>query len=225
MRESERARELEARIGVLVAQQHALGAEVVECLAELDGLDGWQGEGYRSLAHWLSVRGKVTLAEGRAFQTAALRLANVGSIHADALAGQLSVGVLAMAARVATPDNEALVAKVVRDTVPTQAARIFAKYRDCRKQDEPEPGPDPDVDFWEKHWVDDLGRDRYDLALDAVTGALFAAGVGGGSCGRREGSRPDRSGAAPTAERERDRGAVRAGDARRRRRGGSAGSG
>ncbi len=157
---------------MLLAQQHALAAEVVECLAELDGLDGWQGEGYRSLAHWLSIRGKVTMAEGRWYQTAALRLDNVRSVHADARAGKLSVGVLAMAARVATPANEALVAEIVRDTVPTQAARIFAKYRDCQCQ-HGEPGPDPDVDYWEKHWVDDLGRARYDLALDAPTGALF----------------------------------------------------
>ncbi len=172
MRESQEAREVNDRLGLLIAQYHAIGAEIVECLAELDALEGWQGEGYRSLGHFLSIRGSFTMAEAKGFERATVRLENVRAIHRDAKAGKFSVGVVAMAARVATPENEELIAKIVNDATPSQAARIFAKYRDSRGENG-EPNPDPDIDFWEKHWVDDLGRQRFDLALDAPTGALF----------------------------------------------------
>jgi hypothetical protein len=50
-------------------------------------LEGWQGEG--SLAHWLSVRGGYTIGEAHHFATAAIRLDNVGAIHADAGRGSV----------------------------------------------------------------------------------------------------------------------------------------
>ncbi len=121
MRQSERAEQVNARLGVLIAQQHAIGAEIVECLAELHELEGWQGEGYRSMGHFLSVRGGYTMSEAKRYETVAIRLDNVRLIHADARDGRFSVGVVAMAARVATPENEETVAQIVRDTVPSQA--------------------------------------------------------------------------------------------------------
>ncbi|MCO5307587.1 MAG: hypothetical protein M9906_16780, partial [Microthrixaceae bacterium] len=51
-----RLRELDDRIGVLSAQIHALDAELVGVLAEYDAVGGWQGRGWRSFSHYLSVR-------------------------------------------------------------------------------------------------------------------------------------------------------------------------
>ena len=175
MIESERARELDERVGVLSAQLHAAGAELVGCLAELEQIDGWHSDGFRSFAHWLSVRSSFTIGESHRYVTAATRLDAVRSLHADAREGRFSVGVLAMAARIATPENEAKIRQVVLDATPSQAARIFAKYDDARpkKQGGGDPEPDPEVEYWQKQWTDDLGRERFDLALDATTGAQF----------------------------------------------------
>ena len=172
MIQSERAEELNERLGILIAQHHAIGAEIVGCLTELDEIEGWQGEGYRSLAHWLSIRGGFTMTEASRFATVAARAANVPTILADAHEGRFSVGVVAMAARVATPKNEHLVAQVLHDATPSQAARIFRKYRDCQSENGGAK-PDPEVDFWAKHWTDGLGRERFDIATDGATGALF----------------------------------------------------
>ncbi len=172
MIQSERAEELNERLGILIAQHHAIGAEIVGCLSELDEIEGWQGEGYRSQAHWLSIRGGFTMNEASRFATVAARAGNVSKILADAHQGRFSVGVVAMAARVATPKNEHLIAQVLRDATPSQAARIFAKYRDCQGENGGAK-PDPEVDFWARKWTDGLGRDRFDIATDGATGALF----------------------------------------------------
>ena len=172
MIQSERAEELNERLGILIAQHHAIGAEIVGCLSELDEIEGWQGEGYRSQAHWLSIRGGFTMNEASRFATVAARAGNVSKILADAHQGRFSVGVVAMAARVATPKNEHLIAQVLRDATPSQAARIFAKYHDCQGENGGAK-PDPEVDFWARKWTDGLGRDRFDIATDGATGALF----------------------------------------------------
>jgi hypothetical protein len=77
-----------------------------------------------------------------------------------------------MAARVATPENEEKVRQAVLDATPAQAARIFAKYRDCKAKNGGTE-PDPEVDYWRKRWRDGLGRERWDLALDGPTSALL----------------------------------------------------
>ena len=105
--QSERAEELNERLGILIAQHHAIGAEIVGCLTELDEIEGWQGEGYRSQAHWLSIRGGFTMAEASRFATVAARAANVSTILAHAREGRFSVGVVAMAARVANAQERA----------------------------------------------------------------------------------------------------------------------
>ena len=51
-----RRHELDALIGELAAQVHSLEAHLVDALAELVSLGGATGVGYRSTAHWLSVR-------------------------------------------------------------------------------------------------------------------------------------------------------------------------
>ena len=58
-------------------------------------------------------------------------------------------------------------------------------------------------------WVDDLGRERFDLALDKTTGALFRQAWDAARRRGREGARRSRSRAAPSAQRERDRGSAR----------------
>ena len=169
-------RELDDRIGTLAAQIHALEAELVTTLAEHDTAGGWQDNSYRSHAQWISVRTKFTPADSRRFAGLVARIDAVPTLMNDARAGQVSIGVVATAARICTPDNEAAIAEMIRCCTPEQSRRVLSSYRDLTPQpdSDPEPGVEPKQDLWWRHWIDDQGRCRIDAALDAATGALLA---------------------------------------------------
>ncbi|MCB9400373.1 MAG: DUF222 domain-containing protein [Microthrixaceae bacterium] len=180
-----RLRELDDRIGVLSAQIHALDAELVGVLAEYDAVGGWQGRGWRSFAHYLSVRTNFAPRDAERLVSIAARVDEMPSLLAAARGGQVSMGVLASAARVVTPENEERVLDVVRACTPRQAQRVLAAYRSLR----PTPGTadgdgggdgadgsvadDLELDHWWRNWIDDHGRYRIDGALDKLTGELL----------------------------------------------------
>lgn len=176
-----RQRELDDRIGVLSAQVHALEAELVGILAEFDEVQGWQGQGWRSFAHYVSVRTNFVPRDAERLVSVAARVDDLPSLLADARRGQVSVGVLASAARVVTPENEAKVADIVRACTPRQAQRVLAAYRSLRPAVEDavddagddHPADDLELDHWWRNWVDDHGRYRIDGALDKLTGELL----------------------------------------------------
>lgn len=175
----ERRNALDDRIGVLAAQIHSLEAELVGTLAEFDELNGWQGNGWRSFAHFVSMRTKFAPRDAERLVTVAGRVDELPTLLADARAGQLSLGVLASAARVVTPENETQVAEVVRACTPTQAQRVLAAYRDVRptghdsEEEVSDPADDPVLDHWWRSWTDNHGRHRIDAALDKLTGELL----------------------------------------------------
>ena len=177
-----RRRELDDRIGVLSAQIHALDAELVGVLAEYDAVGGWQGRGWRSFAHYLSVRTNFAPRDAERLVSIAARVDEMPSLLAAARGGQVSMGVLASAARVVTPDNEARVLDVVRACTPRQAQRVLAAYRSLRpttNESANDGGGDGSVaddlelDHWWRNWIDDHGRYRIDGALDKLTGELL----------------------------------------------------
>ncbi len=176
-----RQRELDDRIGVLSAQIHALEAELVGVLAEFDEAQGWQGQGWRSFAHYVSVRTNFAPRDAERLVSVAARVDDLPSLLADARAGQVSVGVLASAARVVTPENEAKVADIVRACTPRQAQRVLAAYRSLRPAvddaavgaGDDHPADDLELDHWWRNWIDDHGRYRIDGAVDKLTGELL----------------------------------------------------
>lgn len=172
-----RQRELDDRIGVLSAQIHALEADLVGVLAEYDEAEGWQGQGWRSFAHYLSVRTNFAPRDAERLVSIAERVDEMPSLLAAARGGQVSMGVLASAARVVTPENEAKVLDVVRVCTPRQAQRVLAAYRSLRpRSDDSADDPvadDPELDHWWRNWIDDHGRYRIDGALDKLTGELL----------------------------------------------------
>jgi len=174
-----RLRELDDRIGVLSAQIHALDAELVGVLAEYDAVGGWQGRGWRSFAHYLSVRTNFAPRDAERLVSIAARVDEMPSLIAAARGGQVSMGVLASAARVVTPENEARVLDIVRACTPRQAQRVLAAYRSLRPttndgDDADEPvADDLELDHWWRNWIDDHGRYRIDGALDKLTGELL----------------------------------------------------
>lgn len=168
--------ELDARVGVLAAQLHAVTAQLIDTVAEFAALGGSQA-GYRSLSQWLSVSGGFTPAEARRLCALADRVEELPVLMGHARAGRLSVGVLTGAARIATADNDAAVAEIAVSTTPAQAARIWSSYRSVT------PPPDPESDAaeqspvtgpatWWRTWIDDAGRGRIDAALSPDVAAL-----------------------------------------------------
>lgn len=192
--------ELDARVGLLAAQLHALSAQLVDAIAEFDGVGG--SEGWSSLSQWLSVRGGFSTGEARRLCTLAGRVEELPVLMGHARAGQLSVGVLAAAARIATADNDAAVAEIAVSTTPAQAARIWSTYRSINDPD-PDPAPDPaagpgpvpEPDTWWRTWFDDTGRGRIDAALSADVAALveqaWAAARTAGDTNPPDPDRPD----------------------------------
>lgn len=191
----ERRRELDDRIGELAAQAHAIEAELVGALAELVELGGADGIGYQSTAHWLSVRTKYTMRDARELVLLAERAGQIESLLADGRAGQLSVGVLAVAARLACGSNIEALRDTLRVCTPTQAVKVLRTYRvvaddkdDAADNADDTGGDDGRPEFvepgssfghapetWWHRWTDDQGRYRLDAALDATTGALLEA--------------------------------------------------
>ncbi len=182
--DEERLAELDDRIGMLAAQLHTIGIELTETFAEFNAGGGLQGSNYRTDSQWLSVRTKLPIAETRRIVALTQRLDDLPTLTAAAHQGRVSLGVLATAARVTTPDNEAKVANLALATTPTQSARILARYRSLRddssdtatdaedSSDEPLPA---EPSSWWRLWYDDDGRGRIDAALDPATAALLEA--------------------------------------------------
>jgi len=172
-----RRRELDDRIGVLSAQIHALDAELVGVLAEYDAVGGWQGRGWRSFSHYLSVRTNFAPRDAERLVSIAARVDEMPSLLAAARGGQVSMGVLASAARVVTADNEARVLDVVRACTPRQAQRVLAAYRSLRPTTNDDTdgdggggadgsvADDLELDHWWRNWIDG--------ALDKLTGELL----------------------------------------------------
>lgn len=180
--DTSRLDELDDRMGVLAAQLHTIGVELIETFAEFAACSGLHGSNYRSDAQWLSVRTKLPISEARRIVALANCLTQIPTLAAAAREGRVSLGVLAAAARVTTPQNEAQVAEVALATTPSQSARILRAFRAVRDADN-EPttpddqgdGPLPEPSSWWRLWYDDSGRGRIDAALDPTTAALVAA--------------------------------------------------
>jgi hypothetical protein len=167
---------LDERVGVLSAQLHALSAQLVDLVAEFDRLDGAQN--FTSTAQWLSVRAGFTPGEARRLAGLARRRDELPTLMDHARAGRRSIGVVAAAARVVTPDNEARVAEIAVACTPAQAARVLSTYRDVAAANaaECDPAPEPEretePETWWRSWFDDAGRGRIDAALSADVAAL-----------------------------------------------------
>lgn len=196
---------LDARVGVLSAQLHAVAAELVDAVAAFAAAGGGQ-VGFSSLSQWLSVRGGFSRAEAVRLVALAGRVDELPTLMAHARAGRLSTGVVSMAARVVDEHNEAAVADIVVATTPAQAARVLSRYRSVRDADAPDPDPAAptgddatdgttggearvrELDTWWRCWSDEAGRGRIDAALSPDVAALvhqaWAAAAAAGEADR-----------------------------------------
>ena len=173
-RTEQQRRVLSDRVGILAAHIHALEAELVGVLADHDAAGGWQGDGLQSHAQWISRRTKFTPGDARRFAAVVAQADRLPALLAAARAGQVSLGLVAAAARIVNDTNETAVAEIVNCCTPSQALRVLSSYRTVA----PTPGGTDQgspakADVWWRQWTDRQGRHRVDAALDPITGALL----------------------------------------------------
>jgi hypothetical protein len=104
--EADRLDELSEEIATLSSQIHAATHRLLTLLAEFDRRRGWEREGHRSCAHWLSYRTGIDLGASRERVRAARALVVLPQIGAAMANGELSFSKVRALTRVATPEDE-----------------------------------------------------------------------------------------------------------------------
>ncbi len=125
---------VENHIGFIAAQLHALEAELTVELSAFDALGGWQCPDFQTMANWMTIRTGHTLIDAQRFCRVADRLERIPTLMDAARNGRIGIGMLDVAARISTPENESRIAHIVIETTPSQAARILRKYRNVQEQ-------------------------------------------------------------------------------------------
>src|SRR5438270_12967224 len=96
------AERLGAEIRDRAAALHAATAELVSLVGQLDAIDGWQGSGIRSVAHWLSIEAGFELTSGSRLAGLAESLRSLPLVAAEFAAGRLSADKARLVAKGAT---------------------------------------------------------------------------------------------------------------------------
>jgi len=117
---ADRLEELSEEITSLASQIHAATYRLLTLLAEFDEKRGWEREGHRSCAHWLSYRTGIDLGASRERVRAARALVALPHIGAAMSRGDLSFSKVRALTRVATPEDEGeLLAFALESTTAT----------------------------------------------------------------------------------------------------------
>ena len=183
--------EAAAAIREVAAHIHAAEARLATMVADFTADGHWNASGdWRSIAHWLIVNCGYTTSEARALQNVATKSETMPTVMGHALAGEISLQVAAQIARVATPDNENVLARVATSATPPQVSRVLADYRTAKQHQPTEPATEPaaepsspgespgsldgdsDDAFW-RTWHDEQGNWRVAGKASAETGALL----------------------------------------------------
>lgn len=123
------------QIAEQVAHLDAATRGLLVNLRTFDEADGWEAQGARSCAHWLSWRVGWGVGTAREHLRVAHALANLPRID-DALArGRLSYSKVRAITRVATPENEATLLEQATLATASQLEAICRKYASVRRQD------------------------------------------------------------------------------------------
>jgi len=136
-----------------------LGEQIAEQVAHLDaatrGLlvnlrtfdegDGWEAQGARSCAHWLSWRVGWGPGTAREHLRVAHALAKLPRIDEELAHGRLSYSKVRAITRVATPENETTLLEQAKLATASQLETICRKYATVRRQD-PIANPQDDRD-------------------------------------------------------------------------------
>jgi len=123
-------------IAILAAHIHAATHRLLALLTRFDHLRGWEAEGHRSCAHWLSFRTGIDLGAAREKVRAARALVDLPRTSAAMARGELSFSKIRALTRIATADNEGDLLDLARGCTTAQLERIVRGWRRGRRQDE-----------------------------------------------------------------------------------------
>ncbi len=122
--------ELEQEILTLCAHIQAATYRLLMLIREYDENEAWAGEGVRSCAHWLTWRCGIGVVAAREKVRVAHALKALPEISEAFRQGELSYSKVRAMARVATPENEALLLTYARHGTAAQVETLTRKYRD-----------------------------------------------------------------------------------------------
>ncbi len=123
-------------IAMLAAHIHSATHRMLVLIADFDGRRGWERDGHRSCAHWLSFRTGFDLGTAREKVRTARALVDLPATGACMERGELSFSQLRALTRVATPENEADLLELARGCTTAQLERLVRGWRPGSRKDE-----------------------------------------------------------------------------------------
>jgi hypothetical protein len=127
-----RIAELEDEIAELSAHIDAATYRLLRAIAEFDQRQGW-ADGFRSCAHWLSVRVGIELVTAREKVRVARTLEGLPRISQELCRGRISYSKVREMTRVATPENEESLVDLARAGTASHVQRVVRAFRRCEQ--------------------------------------------------------------------------------------------
>jgi len=135
---ADRLEELSEEITSLASQIHAATYRLLTLLAEFDEKRGWEREGHRSCAHWLSFRTGIDLGASRERVRAARALVGLPEIGAAMERGELSFSKVRAITRVATPEDEGELLAFALENTASNVERAVRGWKKRNRVEEKE---------------------------------------------------------------------------------------
>jgi hypothetical protein len=155
---------------VRVISEHE-GAMLPE-IAEFDRAEAWRGDGSLSMRDWLVARCHVSRSRARTLVESARRTADLPALSDALSGGRLTLDVFAPLASVATPENDAELARASESWTPRQARQLVADMKGKSDADAADQFRGRFVRFDDERrllWAQ-LTGDAYALVKSAVIG-------------------------------------------------------
>ena len=104
-------------------------AALLRDIGEFDATEAWRGDGALSMRDWLVARCHISRARARTLVDAATKTRELPALSGALADGRLTLDVLAPLAAVATPQNDADLAKAAEHWTPRQARQFVAEMK------------------------------------------------------------------------------------------------
>jgi Domain of unknown function (DUF222) len=127
-----RIAELGDEIAELSAHIDAATQRLLRAIYEFDQRQGW-ADGFRSCAHWLSVRVGIELVTAREKVRVARALNGLPRISQELGRGRISYSKVREMTRVATPENEQSLVELARAGTASHVQRVVRAFRRCEQ--------------------------------------------------------------------------------------------
>ncbi len=165
--------QLENEITTLAANINAATYRLLVLIAEFDKRSAWEGDGYRSCAHWLNVRCGIGLPAARDRVRVALTLEALPKISAAFEEGKLSFSKAREMTRVANAANEDYLLMIAEHGSAQHVAELVRKYRSVERREACESAMSQQAERALAYYWDDDGFLKIEACLPAEQGAVI----------------------------------------------------